>query len=245
MRSSRPNGEALMGTPLVEAIDVHRVYRPSANVEVHALRGVSLTIRPGDSLAIVGPSGSGKSTMLNLLGALDRPSTGSMLFGGRDVNDLSDVDLARLRNEQIGFVFQSFHLLSRASALDNVALPLVYRGVGRRERRQRALAALEAVGLADRVDHRPNELSGGQQQRVAIARAMVTEADMLLADEPTGNLDSRTGTEVLELLTDLQADRGAALVVITHDPQVADMVDEVIEIRDGVLGQPTSSGRRA
>ena len=234
-----------MDTPLVEAIDVHRIYRPSATVEVHALRGVSLSIRRGDSLAIIGPSGSGKSTMLNLLGALDRPTSGSMLFGGRDVNNLSDVDLARLRNEQIGFVFQSFHLLSRATALDNVALPLVYRGLGRRERRERAHAALAAVGLADRVDHRPNELSGGQQQRVAIARAMVTEADMLLADEPTGNLDTRTGTEVLELLTSLQADRGAALVVITHDQLVADMVDQVIETRDGVLEQPARTGRRS
>ncbi|MDX1511419.1 MAG: ABC transporter ATP-binding protein, partial [Nitriliruptorales bacterium] len=237
--------ERLMDTPLVEAIDVHRIYRPSATVEVHALRGVSLSIHRGDSLAIIGPSGSGKSTMLNLLGALDRPTSGSMLFGGRDVNNLSDVDLARLRNEQIGFVFQSFHLLSRATALDNVALPLVYRGLGRRERRERAHAALAAVGLADRVDHRPNELSGGQQQRVAIARAMVTEADMLLADEPTGNLDTRTGTEVLELLTSLQADRGAALVVITHDQLVADMVDQVIETRDGVLEQPARTGRRS
>ena len=233
-----------METPLVEAVDVHRVYRPGATVEVHALRGISLTIRRGDSLAIVGPSGSGKSTMLNLLGALDRPTQGSMLFGGRDVNALSDVDLARLRNEQVGFVFQSFHLLSRASALDNVALPLVYRGLGRRERRTRAQAALAAVGLADRLEHRPNELSGGQQQRVAIARAIVAEADMLLADEPTGNLDTKTGTEILELLTGLRAERGSALVVITHDLQVADMVDHVIEIRDGVLNQPTQRKRR-
>jgi len=236
-----------VAAPLVEAVDVHRVYRPGADVsssrrqadlaiaQVHALRGVSLTVYPGDAIAVIGPSGSGKSTMLNLLGALDRPTAGVIRFRGHDVNQLSDVALARLRNEQIGFVFQSFHLLGRASALDNVALPLVYRGLGRRERRARAGDALAAVGLADRLHHRPNELSGGQQQRVAIARALVTEADLLLADEPTGNLDTRTGAEILDLLGRLHAERGGALVVITHDSEVAVVVDQILELRDGEL----------
>ena len=190
----------------------------STGSRVPALRGVSLTIEPGDYLAIIGPSGSGKSTLMHLLGGLDRPTSGRLLLGGRDVATLSAAELARLRNEVIGFVFQSFHLLARTSARDNVGaaadLPRVCAGA---ERRRRAEEMLERVGLAHRLDHRPNQLSGGEQQRVAIARALVTEPSVLLADEPTGNLDSRPGEAVLALLEELNAERGVALVVVTHD----------------------------
>ena len=200
---------------------------------MRALRGVSFRVDRGEHVAIIGTSGSGKSTLLNLLGALDRPTEGEIRFLGRDVRTMSDAELAELRNRRIGFVFQSFHLLSRLSALDNVVLPLVYRGTPRRERRDRAERALRAVGLGDRLDHRPTELSGGQQQRVAIARALVTEPDLVLADEPTGNLDTATGNDVLDLLDGLHDDRGTALVVITHEAEVAARADRVIELRDG------------
>jgi putative ABC transport system ATP-binding protein len=226
---------------LLEAEAVERVYRmgragrDQPAVAVHALRGVTFAVDRGEHVAIVGSSGSGKSTLLNLLGALDRPTSGHVRYDGRDVRELSDTELAQLRNEQIGFVFQSFHLLPRLTALDNVQLPLVYRPGTRRDRRDRALAALEAVGLADRVDHRPSELSGGQQQRVAIARAMVTEPALLLADEPTGNLDSRTGEEIMRLLEQLHDEQGTALVVITHESDVADRAQRRIELRDGVI----------
>jgi putative ABC transport system ATP-binding protein len=228
-------------TVLLEADAVERVYRmgragrDQPAVEVHALRGVTFAVDRGEHVAIVGSSGSGKSTLLNLLGALDRPTSGHVRYDGRDVRELSDAELAQLRNEQIGFVFQSFHLLPRLTALDNVQLPLVYRPGTRRDRRDRALAALEAVGLADRVDHRPSELSGGQQQRVAIARAIVTEPALLLADEPTGNLDSRTGVEIMGLLEQLHDEQGTALVVITHESDVADRAQRRIELRDGVI----------
>jgi putative ABC transport system ATP-binding protein len=202
---------------------------------VPALRGVSLTIEPGDFLAIVGPSGSGKSTLMHLLGGLDRPTTGRLLLGGRDVSSLSTADLARLRNRVIGFVFQSFHLLARTSARDNVGLPLIYRGLRRPERRRLAEQALERVGLAERMDHRPNQLSGGEQQRVAIARALVTEPSVLLADEPTGNLDSVSGDSVLRLLEELNAERGVALAVVTHDPAVAARARRQVRMRDGLI----------
>ncbi|MGI8873453.1 MAG: ABC transporter ATP-binding protein, partial [Egibacteraceae bacterium] len=201
----------------------------------HALRGVSFTVAPGEFVSIVGPSGSGKSTLLHLLGALDRPSTGTVAFSGRDVTALSDAELADLRNREIGFVFQQFQLLARTSALANVGLPLVYRNVGRAERRARAAAALEAVGLAHRTGHRPAQLSGGEQQRVAIARALVTGPRLLLADEPTGNLDTVTGHEVLAILRGLNADEGVALVVITHDPEVAALAPRRIALRDGLI----------
>jgi putative ABC transport system ATP-binding protein len=219
--------------PLIEAVDVERTYRLGRDVEVRALRGVSLALAPGEHVAIVGTSGSGKSTLLNLLGALDRPTAGHVRFLGRDVQEMSDAELAELRNRRIGFVFQSFHLLPRLSARDNVLLPLVYRPTGRRERLRRAEAALDAVGLGDRMDHRPAELSGGQQQRVAIARALVTEPDLVLADEPTGNLDTTTGEEVLDLLGRLVEDHGTALVVITHEAEVAARATRTIELRDG------------
>jgi putative ABC transport system ATP-binding protein len=219
--------------PLLEAVDVERTYRLGRDVRVPALRGVSFTVRRGDYVAIVGSSGSGKSTLLNLLGALDRPDAGKVRYEGRDVLDLNDRELAELRNTRIGFVFQSFHLLPRLTARDNVILPLVYRPGSVRERRERAEAALDAVGLADRMEHRPTELSGGQQQRVAIARALVTEPALVLADEPTGNLDSATGEDIMALLERLQRERGTALVVITHEREIAARASATIVLRDG------------
>jgi putative ABC transport system ATP-binding protein len=226
-------------TAPVAVESVTREYRLEG-VTVPALRGVSLTIEPGDFVAIVGPSGSGKSTLMHLLGGLDRPTTGRLLLGGRDVAALSGSDLARLRNQVIGFVFQSFHLLTRTSARDNVGLPLIYRGIGRAERRRLAAEALERVGLAHRMDHRPNQLSGGEQQRVAIARALVTQPSVLLADEPTGNLDSVSGDAVLRLLEELNAERGVALAVVTHDPAVAARARRQVRMRDGVIVEELS-----
>jgi putative ABC transport system ATP-binding protein len=220
---------------LLEAIDVERVYRMGRDVEVAALRGVSFEVRHGDYVAIVGTSGSGKSTLLNLLGALDRPTAGQVRYGGVDVQELSDAELAELRNRRIGFVFQAFHLLPRLTALDNVSLPLVYRPGTARQRRARAVEALEAVGLGDRMDHRPTELSGGQQQRVAIARALVTDPDLVLADEPTGNLDTATGEDIMALLERLHSEVGTALVVITHEPEIAARATRRIELRDGLV----------
>ncbi len=222
--------------PAVVAIDVTRTYQLDG-VSVEALRGVSLTVEATDYLAIVGTSGSGKSTLMHLLGGLDRPTSGSLLIGGRDVATLGPAEMARLRNETIGFVFQSFHLLARTTARDNVALPLVYRGIGRRERRGRAAAMLDRVGLGHRLDHRPNQMSGGEQQRVAIARALVTGPSVLLADEPTGNLDSTTGRSVLALLESLNAD-GVAVVVVTHDRDVAARARRQIVMRDGLIVDP-------
>ena len=211
-------------------------------VEVRALDAVDLTVAHGDSLAVMGPSGSGKSTLLGLLGGLDRPTGGSLAFEGRDVADLSDDELARVRNSTVGFVFQSFHLLGRTSAVANVSLPLVYRGMGRSERRRRAVEALTAVGLGHRLSHRPSQLSGGEQQRVAIARALVTEPRMLLADEPTGNLDSRSGEEVLGLLVRLHDERGVAVVVVTHDSGVASRFGRMVTVRDGRLTEEAPCG---
>jgi putative ABC transport system ATP-binding protein len=219
--------------PAIVATSVTRTYELDG-VSVHALRGVSLTVAPGDYLAIVGTSGSGKSTLMHLLGGLDRPTGGSLMIGGRDVATLSPTEMARLRNETVGFVFQSFHLLARTTARDNVALPLVYRGVGRKERRTRAAEMLDRVGLAHRIGHRPNQMSGGEQQRVAIARALVTGPSVLLADEPTGNLDTTTGQSVLSLLESLNAD-GVAVVVVTHDREVAERARRQIVMRDGVI----------
>jgi putative ABC transport system ATP-binding protein len=222
------------GPPVVEASGITKVYRMDG-VEVRALDGVDMAVGRGDSLAIMGPSGSGKSTLLGLLGGLDRPTSGSLAFEGRDVARLDDDELARVRNQVVGFVFQNFQLLPRTSALGNVGLPLVYRGLGRAERRGRAAEALEAVGLAHRLQHRPSQLSGGEQQRVAIARALAAEPAMLLADEPTGNLDSRSGDEVLDLLVRLRAERGVAVVVVTHDAGVAARLDHILLVRDGRL----------
>ena len=216
----------------VEAEAVTRTYAMGATT-VAALRGVSLRIDRGDYLAVVGPSGSGKSTLMHLLGGLDRPTSGRLLIGGQDVTSLGPNQLARLRNRMIGFVFQSFHLLPRTTAVDNVALPLVYRGVSGRARRQRAAAMLGEVGLSHRLDHRPNQLSGGEQQRVAIARALVTGPSVLLADEPTGNLDTATGQAVLGLLERLNRSSGVAVVLVTHDREVAARAGRQVLMRDG------------
>jgi putative ABC transport system ATP-binding protein len=221
-------------TAALVAQDVTREYALDG-VTVPALRGVSFTVEAGDYVAIIGPSGSGKSTLMHLLGGLDRPTAGTLRIGGRDVAGLDPQALAKLRNETIGFVFQSFHLLARTSAVDNVALPLVYRGMRASQRRRRAVEMLERVGLGHRLDHRPNQLSGGEQQRVAIARALVTEPQVLLADEPTGNLDTRNGQAVLALLEALNEEQGVALVVVTHDAEVADRAHRKIVMRDGEI----------
>ncbi|MBL8928913.1 MAG: ABC transporter ATP-binding protein [Kineosporiaceae bacterium] len=224
----------------VEAVDVRRSYRVGSG-QVDALRGVSVSIRPGDYVALIGPSGSGKSTLMHLLGLLDRPTSGQVLVAGRDTRTLDDDGLAELRNRTIGFVFQAFQLLARTTAVDNVALPLIYRGAGRRERRDRAVAALEAVGLGHRLDHRPAQLSGGEQQRVAIARALVGEPSLLLADEPTGNLDSVTGAEVMATLERLNRERGVAVMLVTHDRDVAARAGRQIRMRDGLVVDPATA----
>jgi len=218
-------------TPIIALHDVSRVYQ-MGRLEVQALAGVSMTVGAGEFVAIAGPSGSGKSTMMNIVGCLDRPTGGTYELAGTAVAALNDDGLARLRSRTIGFVFQSYNLLPRTSALDNVATPLLYQGVSRRERNARARAALERLGLGDRVDHEPTELSGGQQQRVAIARALVTDPALLLADEPTGNLDSRAGAEVMALFGELNA-AGRTIVVITHDPDVAAMASRQVHLLDG------------
>jgi putative ABC transport system ATP-binding protein len=222
-----------MTTPLITLDRVSRVYRMGP-VAVPALADVTLQIQSGEFVAIVGPSGSGKSTMMNILGCLDRPTHGSYHLAGAPVAELDDDSLARLRSRTIGFVFQSYNLLPRTSALENVATPLLYQGVRRAERLRRARATLERLGLGDRVDHEPSELSGGQQQRVAIARALVTEPAMILADEPTGNLDSHAGAEVTALLRDLHR-TGRTVVLITHDVDVAATADRQIHLLDGRL----------
>jgi len=218
-------------TPVIELIQVEKTYR-TGTVEVHALQGVSLRIEHGEYVAVMGPSGSGKSTLMHIVGCLDVPSAGRYLLDGEDVGEMDEVDLARVRNRQIGFVFQQFNLLASLSAWRNVELPLTYAGVPRDERRRRAMAVLERVGLGDRVGHRPGELSGGQQQRVAVARALVTDPALILADEPTGNLDSVATEDALGLLDELH-DQGRTIVLITHEAEVAERARRVVRVRDG------------
>jgi putative ABC transport system ATP-binding protein len=222
---------------MIETQELAKQYHVGDHV-VHALRGVTLRIAPGEFVTIVGPSGSGKSTFMHIVGCLDRPTSGCYRLNGRDVATLSADELARVRNETIGFVFQGFNLLARTTAVENVELPLLYtrRGVVRAaERRRRALAALDAVGLTDRAEHYPNQLSGGQQQRVAIARALVGEPSVLLADEPTGNLDTSTSQEVMELLARLRRERGITIVLITHERDIAAYGTRIVDFRDGLV----------
>jgi putative ABC transport system ATP-binding protein len=220
-------------TPVVHLDGVRKVYR-SGDIEFEALRGIEMSIDQGEYVAVIGPSGSGKSTLMNLLGCLDVPTSGTYLLGGEDVSAMNEAQLAHVRNRRVGFVFQQFHLLATLPAWRNVELPLVYAGIGRSERRERAVRAMERVGLGDRIDNRPGQLSGGQQQRVAIARALVTEPDIILADEPTGNLDSASTEAVLGLIDELHH-AGRTIVLITHEHEVAERAQRNLTIRDGLI----------
>lgn len=220
---------------VVNAKNLRKVYT-MGEVEVHALRGLNIEIKRGEVIAIMGPSGSGKSTLMNTLGCLDRPTSGEYWLDGEEIAHLSDDQLASIRNQKVGFVFQSFNLLPRATALANVELPLRYGGnYTPKERREKAIFSLEAVGLGDRIKHRPNELSGGQQQRVAIARALINDPSIIMADEPTGNLDTKSGDEIMDVLLDLNKSKGTTLIIVTHDPEVAAHTDRIVMIRDGVV----------
>ena len=219
---------------VVDAQNITKVYR-MGEFEVHALRGVSVQIGRSEVVSIMGPSGSGKSTLMNMLGCLDRPSTGEYILDGEKVSNLNDDQLSSIRNRKVGFIFQSFNLLPRQTALSNVILPMRYAGGSNGKTHAKARSALEAVGLGDRVGHKPNELSGGQQQRVAIARALVNDPAIILADEPTGALDSKSGQEIMELLLNLNRDKGTTLIFVTHDPRVAAMTQRTIHIQDGLI----------
>ncbi len=222
------------GREIVRFEQVAKIYRPAAGVEVPALRGVSFSVAAGEYVAIVGPSGSGKSTLLNILGCLDRPTSGTYWLDGRDVSQLDDDALSDIRGQRVGFVFQSFNLIPTQTVLENLETPLFYQGWRARDRRELALQLIERVGLADRAEHFPHELSGGQQQRVAIARALANDPAVVLADEPTGNLDSQTGRVILDLLDELNA-AGRTVIIVTHDPDVARRCRRTIELRDGLV----------
>ena len=226
-----------MSTPVIHIEHIARTYEMGGET-VHALRDVSLDIHSNEYVALMGPSGSGKSTLMNILGCLDTPSLGVYTFKGLDVNEMTDDDLAEIRNKEIGFVFQTFNLLPRATALKNIELPLIYSGISSHIRKERAIKALEDVGLGDRMLHRPNELSGGQRQRVAIARALVTEPSIILADEPTGNLDTKTGIEIMKLFQDLWS-KGNTVILVTHEEDIARHARRIIRIRDGKVESDT------
>lgn len=235
-----------MDKPIIEIKDIKKVYGVG-DIEVWALAGVSLTICEGEFVAVMGPSGSGKSTLMNILGGLDRPSSGSYILDGEDVSNLSRNDLAHIRNQKLGFIFQSYNLLPKMTALDNVMLPMMYqtdKKVGMSERKERAIAALESVGLADRYKHLPKELSGGQQQRVAIARALINEPVLIMADEPTGNLDTKSSYEIMDLLHKLH-EKGRTIVMVTHEPDIAQQMERIIHIRDGKLDSDYANGEAA
>ena len=232
-KESRRAGRPAGSRAVISIRDVKKVYRMDG-VEVAALKGVSLDVLEGEFVSIMGASGSGKSTLMHITGCLDRPSEGAVYLDGADVSELRDNSLAEIRNRKVGFIFQSFNLLARTAAVTNVELPLLYAGVPRSERRKRAREALERVGLGHRLDHFPSQLSGGEQQRVAIARALINRPSLVLADEPTGNLDSRSGAEVMRILAELHG-RGITLVVVTHDRSVAEHADRIVHIRDGLI----------
>src|SRR2546428_8973543 len=231
---AQPEVSAAPDACMICTQDLWKTYDMDSEQQVHALRGVNLRIQRSEYVAIMGPSGSGKSTLMNLIGCLDTPTKGQYWLNGQLVSDLDDDELARIRNKEIGFVFQTFNLLPRATALHNVELPLIYAGLGARERRAQAARALERVGLGDRMDHKPNELSGGQRQRVAIARALVNEPSILLADEPTGNLDSTTSSEIMGVFGDLHG-QGQTIVMVTHEHDIAAHAARVVTLRDGVI----------
>jgi len=230
--------------PVIQLEDITKIYQ-MGKIQVHALRGISLQVFPGEFVSIMGPSGSGKSTLMNIMGALDVPTSGRYLLEGEDVGRMDDDQLAEIRNKKIGFVFQNFNLLPRTTALANVELPLIYGGV--KNRRERALEALKMVGLADRVHHRPNELSGGQQQRVAIARALVNNPSIILADEPTGNLDSRSGAEIMRIFQQLNEEQGITVIFVTHEPDIAQHTRRILRLRDGLIisDEPVLNPKRA
>jgi putative ABC transport system ATP-binding protein len=228
---------------LIELHDIRKVYQMGVS-EVNALDGVSLRIERGEYVAIMGPSGSGKSTLMNIVGCLDTPTSGSYKLRGTEIRDRDDDELARIRNQEVGFIFQTFNLLARADALHNVELPMIYAGRGRTERRDRARQMLDLVGLGDRTHHRPNELSGGQRQRVAIARALVNEPSIVLADEPTGNLDSKTGLEIMALLDEVHRG-GNTVILVTHEEEIAANAERVVRLRDGKIESDQPTGRAA
>lgn len=237
-------------TSVIEIEHITKVYH-IGDIEVHALRGVSMQVCERELIAIMGPSGSGKSTLMNIIGCLDKPTDGQYFLGGQDVGKMDDNELATIRNQKIGFVFQNFNLLARTSALANVELPMVYSRIPRKERHRRAIAALESVGLGDRIHHKSNELSGGQQQRVAIARALVNEPSIILADEPTGNLDSKSGAEIMAIFQRLNDENGITIVFVTHEPEIARHTRRIIRLADGKIisdepvRQPKLAGKQA